>query len=78
MSPTIYRERGFKFFFLSNEEKRVHVHIVGNEGEAKFWLEPDITLAKSYSLSVRELGQLEKSVEAHHDEIRAAWLKHFS
>ncbi len=77
MSPAIYREHGFKFFFFSNEEKRIHVHIVGHEGEAKFWLEPEIVLAKSYSLSVRELGKLEKSVEAHQDEIRAAWFKHF-
>ena len=77
MSPAIYRERGFKFFFFSNEEKRIHVHIVGHEGEAKFWLEPEISLAKSYSLPVKELSKLEKSVKDHEDEIRAAWRKHF-
>lgn len=78
MSPAIYRERGFKFFFFSNEEQRMHVHIVGQSGEAKFWLEPEITLANSYKLSVKELGKLEKSVKEHEDEIRASWNKHFS
>ena len=78
MSPAIYRERGFKFFFFSNEEKRMHVHIVGHEGEAKFWIDPTIQLAKSYSLSVKELAKLESSVKEHEDEIRTAWKRHFN
>lgn len=77
MSPAVYRERGYKFFFYSNEEERIHVHVVGENGEAKFWLDPEITLAKSYNLSTRVLGLLEKSVKEHEDEIRAAWDKHF-
>ncbi len=77
MSPAIYRERGFKFFFFSNEEPRMHVHVVGHEGEAKFWIEPEVALAKSYSLSVKELSKLEKSVKDHENEIRTAWKKHF-
>ncbi|AZG35399.1 MULTISPECIES: DUF4160 domain-containing protein [Shewanella] len=77
MSPAIYLERGFKFFFFSNEEARMHVHVVGHEGEAKFWLEPEIGLASSYHLSVKELSKLERSVKDHEDEIRAAWNKHF-
>jgi hypothetical protein len=47
MSPTIHRERGFRFFFFSREEQRMHVHIHGPAGEAKFWLEPEIALARS-------------------------------
>lgn len=77
MSPAVYREKGYKFFFYSNEEERLHVHVVGESGEAKFWIEPEITLAKSYSLSVKDLNKLEKSVREHEDEIRAAWKKHF-
>lgn len=77
MSPAVYRERGYKFFFYSNEEERLHVHVIGEDGEAKFWIEPEIVLAKSYCLSVRELGKLETSVREHEDEIRSAWKKHF-
>lgn len=61
MSPAVYRKNGFKFFFFSNEEERMHVHIVGHGGEAKFWIAPEIALAKSYNLSVKELSKLEKS-----------------
>lgn len=77
MSPAIYRERGFKFFFFSNEEERMHVHIVGQTGEAKFWIEPQIELATKYKLSNKELLKLEQSVKDHQYEIRTAWKKHF-
>ncbi len=77
MSPAVYREKGFRFYFFSREEPRMHIHVVGKEGEAKFWIEPTISLAQSYNLSVMELAQLETSVKEHEDEIRAAWNKHF-
>jgi hypothetical protein len=40
MSPTIYREGQYRFYFNSNEEPRQHVHVEGQNGKAKFWLEP--------------------------------------
>ena len=45
MSPTIFRELGFRFFFFSREEPRIHVHVYCSQGEAKFWIEPEIELA---------------------------------
>jgi hypothetical protein len=35
MSPTIFRAKGLRFFFFSLEEARMHVHVLGEEGEAK-------------------------------------------
>jgi len=49
MSPTVFKEKGYRFFFFSREESRMHVHVVSDEGEAKFWLEPEIELAKNYN-----------------------------
>jgi hypothetical protein len=48
MSPTIFRQGNFCFFFFSIEETRMHVHVDATDGEAKFWLEPKIELAKNY------------------------------
>ena len=45
MSPTIFRSKGYRFYFFSNEEARMHVHIEGEDGEAKFWIEPIVSLA---------------------------------
>lgn len=38
MSPTIFRYKGCRFFFYSREEKHKHIHIVGKDGESKFWM----------------------------------------
>jgi len=35
---------GFRFFFFSREEERLHVHVHHSTGEAKFWLDPAIAL----------------------------------
>jgi hypothetical protein len=77
MSPSIFREKGCRFYFLSNEEERVHVHVTCEEGEAKFWLEPIISLAVDHGLSSRRLSEIQRIVEAHRDEIIKAWQSHF-
>jgi hypothetical protein len=51
VSPTILREGGFRFYFFSREESRMHVHVHHSDGEAKFWLEPQIEVATSHGLS---------------------------
>ncbi|MCY3761824.1 MAG: DUF4160 domain-containing protein [Gemmatimonadetes bacterium] len=77
MSPTVFWERGYRFFFFSREETRIHVHISCGDGEAKFWLEPQIELARNYRLSRRRLREIEQIIEEHYDELRTAWKDHF-
>jgi hypothetical protein len=36
MSPTIFRDGRFRFFFFSREEERLHVQVQSPDGEAKF------------------------------------------
>lgn len=78
MSPTVFRENGYRFFFFSREEKRMHVHIVSGDGEAKFWLEPEIELAKNYNYTRKHLKEIELLVEAHYNELIESWENHFS
>jgi len=77
MSPTVFREAGYRFFFFSREEPRPHIHVHSEDGEAKFWLEPEIELARNYRLSRRQLKQIEQMIEAHYDDITSAWKAHF-
>ena len=77
MSPTIFREDGFRFFLLSREESRLHVHVHCADGEAKFWLEPYIELAQNYGLNGRQLRSVEALIQKHEKDIRAAWRRHF-
>ena len=47
------------------------------DGEAKFWLEPTVTLATYTGLSTRELATAQRVVTRHLQEIIDAWHKHF-
>ena len=78
MSPTLFREKGYRFYFLSNEEDRIHIHVTSAEGEAKFRLEPIVLLAVHYRLNATRLREVQKIVEEHRNEIIKAWQKHFS
>ena len=77
MSPTVFKIKGFRFFFFSREEKRKHVHIQCSKGEAKFWLEPKIELAKNLGLSSKELREIEYILRERHEEIIKAWESFF-
>ena len=77
MSPTVLRIRGYRFYFFSREERRAHVHVQHASGEAKFWLDPNIELARNYGLTVSRLATAERLTREHADEIRRAWKTHF-
>lgn len=66
MSPTIYREKGYRFFFFSREEPRMHVHVTSGKGEAKFWLEPKIELVKNQGYNLIQLNEIATLIEEHH------------
>jgi hypothetical protein len=69
---------GYRFFFFSCEETRMYVNVHCAEGEAKFWLEPQIELARNYNLSRKQLQAIETIIEERQNELRNAWTKHFS
>lgn len=77
MSPTIFKKGNYRFHFFSKEEGRIHVHVISPEGEAKFWLEPTISLANYSGFSVKQLNSLQKTVERHKNEIIKKWKEHF-
>jgi len=77
VSPTIFRHRNYRFHFFSREEPRIHVHVISPDGEAKFWLEPQVGLATSQGFAQVELNELQKIIEERQNEIRDHWRKHF-
>ena len=78
--PTIFRYRGFRFFFYSNEgspREPMHVHALGEGGEAKFWLQPEVRVAISDGLSAKTLRELSAVVAQNAALIERAWNEHF-
>src|SRR5438270_3766796 len=77
MSPTVFRDGPFRFFFFSREEEQLHIHVQSADGEAKIWIEPEIELARNYELSDQDLSRVLQLVIEHEQEIRDAWHRHF-
>jgi hypothetical protein len=56
--PTILRVKGYRFFFYSNEGfEPCHIHVIGYDGEAKFWI-PSCEIVWSYNFNSRQLNEI--------------------
>lgn len=55
----------------------MHVHVLGEGGEAKIWIEPRIEVARNHRLDDKSLGIAVDLTRAREDEIRRAWSRHF-
>ena len=77
MSPTIFRYKGYRFFFFSREEERMHIHVIHAEGEAKIWREPEVELNKSIGLNSKQIKEILEQAELHKEEIIQNWNDHF-
>jgi hypothetical protein len=79
--PTVLRQHGYRFFFYSNEgdpREPVHVHVMKAGAEAKLWLGPPVTLARSTGFDARALRQVTRLVILHAETIERAWHDHFA
>ena len=77
MSPTVFRHKGYRFYFFSREETRMHVHASGSKGEGKFWIDPEIELAMNAGLTKRDIANIIEIIREKKDEIIDCWKKHF-
>ncbi len=55
----------------------MHVHVAHTDGEAKFWVEPQIELALNQGLSRNQINEALSLVREHCEEIAHAWRDHF-
>mgnify|MGYP004700883363 FL=1 len=76
MSPKFKEINGFVFKIYSNEESRIHIHIVKAENEAKYWLEPDIELVENFGFSSKELSFIEKILKENGDDFKIKFARH--
>jgi len=78
--PEVFRDRGFRFFFYSNEgspREPVHVHVEKEGVEAKFWLRPAVRVAYNDGYDARSLRLITALVTAQRERIERAWHEYF-
>ena len=76
MSPKFLTQDGFVFKIFSLEEDRMHIHVVSAEKSAKFWLEPEIELAKNKGFNSKELSTIQRIIENNADDFKSRYKAH--
>lgn len=76
MSPVFRREEGFVFKVYSNEEERKHIHVVKGDCEAKYWLEPQVELDKSYGFDSKDLKKIKQIIEDNANDLKHKYAIH--
>lgn len=56
----------------------MHVHVRDADGQAKFWIEPEIELAQNHGLKESVLSDLLEVIIERQEEVRNAWNEHFN
>jgi hypothetical protein len=77
--PAVHRERGFEFFFYSNENNEPpHMHVLtGSSGYAKIWLGPPIEFAEAHGCSPRQIRMIMEIATEQREQMEKAWHEHF-
>lgn len=76
--PTVFKERGYRFFFYSLEgNEPPHIHVERGDDAAKYWLSP-VQLAESHGFRSHELNRVRAMVIEHRTTFLEAWHVHFS
>lgn len=79
--PVIYRHQGFRFFFYSNEENPLepaHIHVRAAGKEARFWLRPQVLLARNDGFDARTIRVLLELVQKNQKLFEEAWYDYFT
>jgi hypothetical protein len=78
--PVVFRYKGYRFFFYSNEGdplEPLHIHVRKAESLAKFWLDPEPGVAEAYGFTPHELRELLEVGVENTELIRRYWNEHF-
>lgn len=72
--PELFRMYGFLFMFFSHEHEPMHVHVIGNEGEAKFsWNGDRFVMEKTRNVKHNDLRRIKDVISNNSDIIVKRW-----
>lgn len=75
--PTLFIIFCFRFLFYSNDHEPIHVHVIKDEHEARFQVEPEAVLLDNKGLKFSELRMAESVIEENRELIVERWKEYF-
>lgn len=79
--PVVFRQSGLRFHFFAHEglpREPAHIHVARAGADAKFWLTPEVRMAKNRGLDARELRLVLEIVKDRQQELIDAWNTFFT
>jgi len=71
--PTIFREKGYRFFFYEADlDEPMHVHVAKSGKQAKIWIQP-VRAAVRGGFKSHEFNEIERIITERYHEIVTAW-----
>jgi hypothetical protein len=75
--PTVLHDGPYRFYFYaSDRDEPVHIHVERDDDIAKFWLEP-VRLHSSKGFGRTELARVQRLIERHREQLVRAWNEFF-
>lgn len=76
--PAILTQKGFWFFFYTNEHLPIHIHVEKENKTAKFNIEFLVELVYSKKFNASELSEMRKLVIENREFFIEKWHEYFS
>ena len=72
--PTALRTGPYRFYFYSYDcEEPRHMHVDYEMRSAKFWLDPDVSLAENHGYNRKELRDIERTARENLETLSNEW-----
>jgi len=76
--PTVLKLFGMRFYYWSREHEPVHIHVQKDGAEARFSLEPQVTLLTNHGFKPHELALAEEIIKDNRDYMIEHWRLFFN
>jgi hypothetical protein len=73
--PTILILFGLKFRIYARDHEPIHVHVISQDGEAKFQVGDEITLIANKGVKPKDIKLAEMVIEENKELIITEWIK---
>lgn len=73
--PTVLRIGPYRFHFVAYDlTEPPHIHVVGPDGEVKFWLDPvELDVTRRTSIRTRDVREIERLVRENQAQLLESW-----
>ena len=76
--PTVLLKEGFRFFFYSSEgNEPVHIHIAKGDAVGKVWLEPEIRIGYFNDFTSKEEKRILNIIVINSKYFKSKWYEYF-